>query len=64
MWAMQNMVASGQIDASSSCDFKTAYTQGAVARALGKLRKRKGQRVTAYHCRFCGHYHLTRVGGA
>lgn len=63
MWAMQNMVANGQVTAAASCLPKTAYTQGGVARALGKLKKRRGQRVRAYHCRFCGHYHLTRVGG-
>lgn len=62
MRAMQNMIRLGEITEPVSCSLKTPYSQGGVHRALGALRKRKHQRVRAYHCRFCGRYHLTSVG--
>lgn len=61
--AMENMIAQRKITEATSCSFKTAYSQGGAHRALAAVRKRKRKRhrAAAYHCRFCGHYHLTRI---
>lgn len=66
MWAMQTMIADGNVTEGASCAAKTAYSQGGAHRAKLALRKSGRHRrhlVTIYHCRFCGHYHLSSIGG-
>lgn len=58
MRSMEVMIREGHIRRDASCTSKTAYSVGGAAAARQKLGKKR-KRVTIYHCRFCGSYHLT-----
>lgn len=57
-------MASRRNDRRRACDGKKRLIELVAVRVAREMSRRHGEHIRAYHCRYCGHWHVGHVGKA